>query len=120
VSSGARFLLSVVIARLLVTFGATVPATPLCAHRSWLMLQVGFGSGFKCNSAVWLCLNNPPVKKVDEALIEKVVAPKRLAAGACLGASSAAPTAIVNGQIAVPAAGRPESGTESAEPKKEK
>jgi hypothetical protein len=69
---------------------------------------------------VWLCLNNPPVKKVDEALIEKVVAPKRLAAGSCLGGASAAPTAVANGQTAVPAAGRPESATESSEPKKEK
>jgi hypothetical protein len=103
-----------------VNIAAAVLVTLLCAHLSWLwLLQVGFGSGFKCNSAVWLCLNNPPVKKVDEALIEKVVAPKRLAAGSCLGAS-AAPTAIVNGQTAVPAAGRPESATESSEPKKEK
>jgi F0F1-type ATP synthase membrane subunit c/vacuolar-type H+-ATPase subunit K len=101
--------------------GATVPVTQLCAHAvvAICCLQVGFGSGFKCNSAVWLCLNNPPVKKVDEALIEKVVAPKRLAAGACLGAS-AAPTAIATGQTAVPAAGRPESATESSEPKKVK
>jgi len=26
-------------------------------------MQIGFGSGFKCNSAVWLCLHN---NKVDE------------------------------------------------------
>jgi 3-ketoacyl-CoA synthase len=26
-------------------------------HRGQRILQVAFGSGFKCNTAVWLCLN---------------------------------------------------------------
>lgn len=27
-------------------------------HRGQRVMQVAFGSGFKCNTAVWLCLNN--------------------------------------------------------------
>ena len=31
--------------------------------RGQRVLQVGFGSGFKCNSAVWLCLKSGEVVK---------------------------------------------------------
>jgi 3-ketoacyl-CoA synthase len=32
-------------------------------RRGQRVLQVAFGSGFKCNSCVWLCMNTP--KKSD-------------------------------------------------------
>lgn len=41
-------------------------------HRGQRVMQVAFGSGFKCNSAVWLCLNNPPVKAIDDAVVAKI------------------------------------------------
>ena len=31
------------------------------------MCQVAFGSGFKCNSAVWLCMNNRDSSKEPAA-----------------------------------------------------
>ena len=35
--------------------------------RGQRVLQVGFGSGFKCNSAVWLCLKSGKQQAKDKS-----------------------------------------------------
>lgn len=58
-------------------------------RRGQRVLQVAFGSGFKCNSAVWLCLNNPPVKQVDEEKVKQLATVKLVPDGSCVPTTGA-------------------------------